>query len=99
MSCEDRLHEIFNEIEDIVSNADGDRVRLFLLDLFNLLFWKDSRAGYVDLDTRYELATLFDCYTKRRAGEDEWYSFDDRAHVYEVVSKVRKMIGIEEDLP
>lgn len=94
----DRLRSVLDDVERIIE-YEHDMVKPFLGDLFNLLFWKDYRAGYVDIDTRYELIGLIDCYTKRKSGDDEWYVFDDLDHVYSVINKVRSMIGIKEDLP
>lgn len=94
----DRLRSVLNDVERIIED-EHDMVESFLHELFKLLFWKDYCEGYVDLNTRYELIELIDCYTKRRAGNDEWYGFDDLDHVYKVVEKVRNMIGIKEDLP
>lgn len=94
----DRLCSVLNDVERLIED-EHDMVESFLRELFNLLFWKDYREGYVDMDTRYELIRLMDCYTKRKAGSDEWYGFDDRDRVYEVVGKVRGMIGIKEELP
>lgn len=94
----DRLCSVLNDVERIIED-EHDMVKLFLRELFNLLFWKDYREGYVDLDTRYELIELVDYYTKRKSGDDEWYGFDDFDHVYSIISKVRNMIGIKEDLP
>lgn len=94
----DRLHSVLDDVERIIED-EHDMVKLFLGELFNLLFWKDYREGYVDIDTRCELLGLIDCYTKRKSGSDEWYGFDDLDHVYSVISKVRNMIGIKEDLP
>lgn len=93
-----RLCSVLNDVERIIED-EHDMVSLFLGELFNLLFWKDYREGYVDLDTRHELMGLIDFYTKRKSGSDEWYGFDDLDHVYNVIGKVRKMIGIKEDLP
>lgn len=94
----DRLSSILDDVEKIIED-EHERVQLFLQELFNLLFWKDFREGYVNLDTRYELIGLIDCYTKRKSGCDEWYGFDDLDYVYSVINKVRNMIGLKEDLP
>lgn len=94
----DWLRSVLDDVERIIED-EHDMVKLFLSELFNLLFWKDYRAGYVEIDTRYELIDLIDCYTKRKSESDEWYGFDDCDHVYSVISKVRNMIGLKEDLP
>ena len=97
----ERLQNILDEVEEII---DDERYGMehFLDDLFRLLFWKDGRCGYIDLETRQELANLFDCYTKKRVGSDVWWSFDyfnHEDHIYEVIEKVRKQIGLTEELP
>ncbi len=94
----DRLYSVLNDVERIIED-EHDMVKLFLGELFNLLFWKDYREGYVDIDTRHELIALIECYTKRKSGSDEWYGFNDLERVYGVISKVRSMIGIKEALP
>lgn len=94
----DRLLSVLDDVERIIED-EHEMVKLFLGELFNLLFWKDYRAGYVEIDTRHELIELIDCYTKRKSGCDEWYGFDDLNYVYSVISKVRNMIGLKEDLP
>ena len=50
----DRLYSVLNDVERIIED-EHDMVKLFLGELFNLLFWKDYREGYVDIDTRHEL--------------------------------------------
>lgn len=94
----DRLYSVLNDVERIIED-EHDMVKLFLGELFNLLFWKDYREGYVDIDTRHELIALIECYTKRKSGSDEWYGFNDFERVYCVINKVRSMIGIKEALP
>lgn len=96
---ERRLQDVLDDVRQIIEDKD-DRVKMFLIDIFNLLFWKNHIEGYVDPNTKYELAGLFDLYTEKISGCDTWYSFDskDMDHVYAVISKVRGMIGLKEDL-
>lgn len=97
----ERLQNVLDEVKGII---DDERYGMenFLNDLFRLLFWKDGRCGYVDLETTQELAGLLKFYTKKRSGCDVWWSFDyfnHEDHIYEVIEKVRKQIGLTEELP
>jgi hypothetical protein len=98
----ERLQNVLDEVEEII---DDERIGMehFLHDLFRLLFWKESwSGGYVNLETRCELIDLFDYYTKKRSGDDTWWSFDyfgNKDHIYEVIEKARKQIGLTEELP
>lgn len=94
----DRLNSVLDDVARIIED-EHNMIKLFLGELFNLLFWKDYRAGYIDIGTIHELIGLIDHYTKRKSGDDEWYGFDDLGHVYSVIGRTRRMIGIEEDLP
>lgn len=93
-----RLNSILNDVECIIED-EHDMIKYFLLELFNLLFWKNYYEGYVDINTKYELVGLIDYYEKHKSGGDTWYSFTDVNHVNSIISKVRKAIGIKEDLP
>lgn len=98
MEYEERLESIISDVKEIIQD-EHDSVHGFLMELFNLLFWKDYAEGYLTLEEEHELANLFNNYTKKKIGKDEWYSLDDIEEVREVIKKVRKKIGIQEKLP
>jgi len=93
-----KLQSILDDVESII-NDEHLTVKLFLHDLFNLLFWKDYKDGYVDYKTKHELIELLDHFKKVKSGSDEWHSFDDKDAVYAVIEKARKQLGLNEDLP
>ena len=95
---------IFNEIVDKITES-LDEVetahRLFLEELFNLLFWKDYIDGHVSYELKSKLIGLYKYYVKIDHGNESYFTFDPNKmnEVYSIINEVRSKIGLTEELP
>lgn len=82
------MEEITEKIDEIVSR----RERVLNL-FFDILFWRNSSAGYVNLDDKYAIVGLMDT-AKIEGPEGETWIDGDRVKMLEVANRIREKIGL-----